>query len=245
MIKCVAIDDEPLALKQLEYYLAKVPYFELVASCRSAMEAMRLLDEQAVDVMFIDINMPDLNGLEFVRSLANPPMIVFTTAYQEYALDGYKVNAVDYLLKPFGMSDVLRAAAKVKERYDLMHAASSQSPAATRTEDDGSIFLKVDHKVVRVNIGDIVYVEGCAEYLRIFLRGQSAPLVVYMSMKKMEERLQPHGFMRVHKSYVVALGAITEVGKGRLTLDGEIQIPIGDSYRDGVGEYVAAKLLGK
>lgn len=119
----MAIDDEPLALRQLNAYLEKVPYFEMVGCCRSALEAARLMETEPTDVLFIDINMPDLNGLDFVRSLSHPPLVVFTTAYHEYAIDGYKVNAVDYLLKPFGMADVMRAADKVKRQYELLKAA--------------------------------------------------------------------------------------------------------------------------
>lgn len=142
MIRCLAIDDEPLALRQLAAYLQKVPFFELVDSCQSALEAMAILEKQEVDVIFIDINMPDLNGLDFVRSLQHPPMVVFTTAYQEYAVEGYKVDAIDYLLKPFGMSDVLRAADKVKRQYDLLHTASL-SPM----DEDDALFLKTEYKV--------------------------------------------------------------------------------------------------
>ncbi len=164
MIRVLAIDDEPLALRQLAAYLKKVPFFELVDSCQSALDAMNILNQQEIDALFIDINMPDLNGLDFVKSLSQPPMIVFTTAYQEYALEGYKVDAIDYLLKPFGMGDILRAADKVKRQYDLLHTASL-SPI----DEDDAMFLKTEYKVVRILIRDIIYVEGMAEYLRIHL----------------------------------------------------------------------------
>ena len=240
MIKCVAIDDEPLALKQLAYYLEKVPFFDLVASCRSAMDAMRKLENVEADVLFIDINMPDLNGLDFVRSLANPPMIVFTTAYQEHALEGYRVNAIDYLLKPFGMSDILRAAEKVKRQYDLVHAATL-SPV----DEYDAMFIRADYKVVRVLVKEIVYVEGYGEYLRIYLERQEKPLVAYLRMKEMEERLAGYNFMRIHKSYIVNLHHITEINKSRVVLDTGADIPIGDSYRERLQQYVAAKFLGK
>ena len=181
MIRVLAIDDEPLALRQLAAYLKKVPFFELVDSCQSALDAMNILNQQEIDALFIDINMPDLNGLDFVKSLSQPPMIVFTTAYQEYALEGYKVDAIDYLLKPFGMGDILRAADKVKRQYDLLHTASL-SPI----DEDDALFLKTEYKVVRILIRDIIYVEGMSEYLRIHLANQEKPLVVLLSMKKME-----------------------------------------------------------
>lgn len=240
MIRVLAIDDEPLALRQLAAYLKKVPFFELVDSCQSALDAIKVLDEQEVDAIFIDINMPDLNGLDFVRSLQNPPLVVFTTAYQEYALDGYKVDAIDYLLKPFGMGDILRAADKVKRQYDLLHTASL-SPV----DEDDALFLKTEYKVVRILIHDIVYVEGMAEYLRIHLVGQDKPIVVLLSMKKMEERLPSQDFMRIHKSYIISLHHIAEVNKSRVILDNEKDIPIGDSYREKLNDYINQKFLGK
>lgn len=240
MIRVLAIDDEPLALRQLAAYLKKVPFFELVDSCQSALDAIKVLEGQEVDAIFIDINMPDLNGLDFVRSLQNPPLVVFTTAYQEYALEGYKVDAIDYLLKPFGMGDILRAADKVKRQYDLMHTASL-SPA----DEDDALFLKTEYKVVRILIHDIIYVEGMAEYLRIHLAGQDKPIVVLLSMKKMEERLPSLDFMRIHKSYIINLHHIAEINKSRVVLDNEKDIPIGDSYREKLNDYINQKFLGK
>lgn len=239
-IKCLAIDDEPLALQQLTNYLKRVPFFEVTGSCPSALHAMRLLETTPVDALFIDISMPDLNGLDFVRSLQHPPLVVFTTAYSEYAIDGYKVDAVDYLLKPFGMGDVMAAANKVKQRYDLMHTAQL-SPV----DSDEAIFLKTEYRVVRVVLSAIAYVEGMGEYLRIHLSGQQKPIVVLLSMKKMEERLAGHSFMRIHKSYIVNLSCITEINKSRVVLTGQADLPIGDSYREQLSDYVASKFLGK
>ena len=240
MIKCLAIDDEPLALRQLAAYLKKVPFFELVDSCQSALDAVSVLDKQDVDAIFIDINMPDLNGLDFVRSLNHPPMVVFTTAYQEYAIEGYKVDAIDYLLKPFGMGDVLRAADKVKRQYDLLHTARL-SPV----DEDDAVFLKTEYKVVRILAHDILYVEGMSEYLRIHFSNQPKPIVVLFSMKKMEERLSDKDFMRIHKSYIINLHHIAEIQKNRVVLDDSKEIPIGDSYRERLNDYVNKKFLGK
>ena len=240
MIRCLAIDDEPLALKQLAAYLKKVPFLELVDSCQSAIEAMAVLDKEEVDAIFIDINMPDLNGLDFVRSLHHPPMVVFTTAYQEYALEGYKVDAIDYLLKPFGMSDLMRAADKVKRQYDLLHAASL-SPM----DEDDALFLKTEYKVVRVLTSHINYIEGMSEYLRIHLSDPSKPIVVLLSMKKIEERLGETDFMRIHKSFIINLHHIAEINRSRVVLDDGTEIPIGDSYRDKLNDYISKKFLGK
>lgn len=239
MINVLAIDDEPLALRQLGAYLEKVPFFRLVGSCQSALDAMAILEREEVDALFIDINMPDLNGMDFVKSLAQPPLIVFTTAYQEYALAGYKVNAIDYLLKPFGMGDVLRAADKVKRQYDLMQAASI-SPA----DEDDALFIKTEHRVVRILVNQIIYVEGMSEYLRIHINGQKS-VVALLSMKKMEERLAGHRFMRVHKSYIISLQHIAEVNRSRIILDNGDDVAIGDLYRDRLNEYIQQKFLGK
>lgn len=240
MIRCLAIDDEPLALRQLESYLKKVPFLDVMGGCQSAMDAMRVLEEEEIDAIFIDINMPDLNGMEFVKSLQHPPLVVFTTAYQEYAVEGYKVDAVDYLLKPFGMADIMRAAEHVKERYELLHAAT-----ASPVDEDDALFLKTEYKVVRVIVTDIIYIEGMAEYLRIYLDGQEKPLITLLSMKKMEERLRNHAFMRIHKSYIINLRHISEINKSRVILDTGASISIGDSYRERLTEYVNKKFLGK
>ncbi len=239
MIKILAIDDEPLALRQLAAYLKKVPFFELVDVCQSALDAMKALDEKDIDAIFIDINMPDLNGLDFVKSLQHPPLVVFTTAYQEYAVEGYKVDAIDYLLKPFGMGDVLRAADKVKRQYELLYSASVSS-----VDEDEALFLKTEYKVVRIPIRDIVYVEGMSEYLRIHLAGQK-PVVALLSMKKMEERLPVGEFMRIHKSFIINLHHIVEINRAKVVLEANEEIPIGDSYRDALNGYINKKFLGK
>lgn len=240
MIRVLAIDDEPLALRQLSSYIKKIPYLELVAECQSAHDAMAVMEKQTVDAIFIDINMPDLNGLDFVRSLESPPLIVFTTAYSDYAVEGYKVNAVDYLLKPFSLDDMLRAAEKVRAQYELLH----QGDVSVVDEDD-AIFFKTEHKVVRVQVSDIRYVEGMSEYLKIHLEGDRKPLIVLLSMKKLEERLPRHVFMRIHRSYIINLRKIQEVNKNRVILDADTYLPIGDLYRDTFNSYIDSKFLGK
>ena len=239
MIRTLAIDDEPLALKQLATYIRKVPFLELVAECQSAIDAQKILEQDVIDVMFIDINMPDLNGLDFVRTLVAPPLVVFTTAYSEYAIDGYKVNAVDYLLKPFGMDEFLRAANKVKQQYDLTHTTE-----VSKVDDNDAMFLKTEHRIVRININDIRYIEGMSEYLKIYLK-DAKPIVVLLSMKKMEERLPSHSFMRIHRSYIINLNEIQEVNKNRVILDADTFLPIGDLYREQLNQYIESKFLGK
>ena len=241
MIRCIAIDDEPLALRQLVSYIEKVPFLELAGACPSAAKAKEILDRESVDVLFVDINMPDVSGMDFVKSLAAPPMIVFTTAYSEYAVEGFKVDAVDYLLKPFGLDDFRKAAEKVKKRYDREH-----QPVAVSTLDaDEAIFFKTEYRVVRVPIARITYIEGMSEYLKIHIEDQKEPVIVLLSMKKLEERLPSDRFMRIHKSYIIALNQIREVARGRVSITPEVSLPIGDSYRETFNKYLDAKFLGK
>ena len=243
MIKVLAIDDEPLALKQLVNYISKVPFLELAGQCHSAIEAKEMMEQEVVDAIFCDINMPDLSGMDFVRQLAVPPLIVFTTAYSEYAVEGYRVNAVDYLLKPFGMNDFLRAAMKVQEQYNVRHQNAPQQQSSP-LQDDGTIFVKTDYRVVRIAIADIRYIEGMSEYLKIHLDGQK-PIITLLSMKKMEDYLPSTLFMRIHRSYIVNLQKIREVNKNRVILDADTSLPIGDLYKDTFNEYLEQKFLGK
>lgn len=243
MIKVLAIDDEPLALRQLVTYINKVPFLELAGQCRSALEAKQLMEQDMVDAIFCDINMPDLSGMDFVRQLAAPPLIVFTTAYSEYAIEGYKVNAVDYLLKPFGMNDFLRAAMKIQEQYNLRHQNAPQQQSSP-VQSDGTIFVKTDYRVLRIAIADIRYIEGMSEYLKIHLDNQK-PVITLLSMKKMEDYLPSTLFMRIHRSYIVNLQKIQEVNKNRVILDADTNLPIGDLYKDQFNEYLERNFLGK
>ena len=244
MIKVLAIDDEPLALQQLATYIQKIPNLELVGQCQSALEAKGYLNNEVIDAMFCDINMPDLNGLDFVKSLASPPLVVFTTAYSEYAVEGFKVNAVDYLLKPFGLDDFRRAAKRLEERLSPDRELTSPPSPLTSNDDDDTLFIKTDYKVVKIAISDITYVEAMSEYLKIHLNNQPKPLITLLSMKKMEERL-PDYFMRIHRSYIINLKLIQEVNKNRVIMDSETYLPIGDNYREAFNDYLNKKFLGK
>ena len=241
MIRCLAIDDEPLALQQLVAYISKVPFLELAAQCQSAVEARAYLENNTVDAIFCDINMPDLNGMDFVKSLAAPPLVVFTTAYSEYAVEGFRVNAVDYLLKPFGLQDFQRAANRLRERLD---DASSNPVGTVSSNNPDVLFLKTDYRIVKVSIPDIRYVEAMSEYLKIWLENQQKPIITLLSMKKMEERL-PDYFMRIHRSYIINLDKIQEVNKNRIIMDADTYLPIGDMYKDAFQAYLDTKFLGK
>ena len=244
MIRCLAIDDEPLALQQLAAYIKKTPFLELVAQCQSAIEARQFLEKDTVDAIFCDINMPDLNGMDFVKSLQVPPLIVFTTAYSEYAVEGFKVNAVDYLLKPFGMQDFQRAANRLRERVSGFKFQVSGSSSPLTSESDDVIFLKTDYRVVKVTISEIRYIEAMSEYLKIFIEGEAKPIVTLLSMKKMEEKLTEN-FMRIHRSYIVNLTKIQEINKNRIIMDAETFLPIGDMYKEAFQKYIDTKFLGK
>lgn len=238
-IRVLAIDDEPLALQQLVTYISKVPFLELAGQCQSALEAIDILNNESVGAIFCDINMPDLNGMDFVKSLAVPPLIVFTTAYSEYAVEGFKVNAVDYLLKPFGLQDFMRAANRLKERSEEKGERSEEKGG-----DEDTLFVKTDYRVVKIAIQDIRYVEGMSEYLKLHLDNQPKPIVTLLSMKVLEERL-PQNFMRIHRSYIVNLDKIQEVNKNRVILDADTYLPIGDSYKEQFNSYINTKFLGK
>lgn len=241
MIRCLAIDDEPLALQQLTTYIQKVPFLELAAQCQSAMEARKFLEQDTVDAIFCDINMPDLNGMDFVKSLQAPPLIVFTTAYSEYAVEGFKVNAVDYLLKPFGLDDFRRAAKRIKERLEIV-STNTQHPTPNTQPD--TLFVKTDYRMVKISIADIRYIEGMSEYLKIYLEGEDKPIITLLSMKKIETRL-PENFMRIHRSYIVNLHKIQEVNKNRIIMDAETFLPIGDMYKESFQQYLDTMFLGK
>ena len=250
MIRCLAIDDEPLALQQLVAYIHKVPFLELAAQCQSALEARQFLENDTVDAIFCDINMPDLNGMDFVKSLAVPPMIVFTTAYSEYAVEGFRVNAVDYLLKPFGLQDFQRAANRIKLRTESLEFATAPQESSVAVANsplstlNSQLFLKTDYRVIKVDIPDIRYIEGMSEYLKVWVEGEAKPIITLLSMKKIEERL-PDYFMRIHRSYIINLNKIQEVNKNRVILDSETYLPVGDLYKEAFQSYLNTNFLGK
>lgn len=255
MIKCVTIDDEPLALKQLNKYVSQVPFLELAGSFSNAIEASAFVSSTAVDLIFVDVNMPDLNGLDFVRALVGKQMVIFTTAYSEYAIESYKLDAVDYLLKPISFSDFLRAANKAYRQFELQQSAAqsaslAMSAAATpATENDADdeaevaieskeyISVKADHKVILVKISDIDYVESESEYLRLHLNSGEV-VTTLLRMKNIEPILTVNDFMRIHRSYIVNLKHIKAFAKGRVFLNDKVSIPVGDNYKESFNSYI-------
>lgn len=239
MLKCIAIDDEPLALRQLTGYISKIPYLELVATCNDAIEAQRLLAGQKVDLIFVDINMPDLNGVDFVRALTDRPMVIFTTAYSEYAIEGFKLDAVDYLLKPFSFADFSRSAAKAHSLYELRNnrRTEPESTPEALPKDKEYISVKADYKVSLVRIDDIVYLESEGEYVRMHMVDGST-ITTLFRLKNMEVALPSDRFMRVHRSYIVNLRRIRSYVKGRVYLNDEEYVPIGENYKEAFQEYI-------
>jgi two-component system LytT family response regulator len=232
-ITCIAIDDEPLAVKKIAGYIQKIPFLELVAECRSAFEAMEILRNNKIQLMFIDINMPDINGMEFVKSLTEKPYVVFTTAYSEYAVEGFQVEAVDYLLKPISFSNLLKAANKVKELVDLKSAILPETVKSTANH----LFVKSEYKLVRIELDDIKYIESQHEYIKIHMVN-SQPVLTQLSLKAIEEQLSPDKFMRVHRSFIVQLNKISVIDRNRIVFDGKVYIPISDQYKEKFQEYI-------
>ena len=246
MIKCIAIDDEPLALKKLVSYIKKIPYFELVAQCHSAIEAQQVVEQQEVDAIFLDINMPDLNGMDFAKSLekdhSKGPLMVFTTAYSEYAIEGYKANAVGYLLKPYGFDEFEAAAQKVQDICEIRQMSATE--VSTEIDND-VIYVKSDYKIVRIDIEHIIYIEAMSEYLKILCEEKSKPVIVLLSMKKIEEYLPSSKFMRIHRSFIINLSKISEIKKNHVILVGDISLPIGDNFKDAFMNYLNTRMLTK
>ena len=240
MLKCIAIDDEPLALRQLKSYIEKIPYLELTATCNNALEAQQLLASQHVDLIFVDINMPDLSGVEFVRSLVDRPMVIFTTAYSEYAVEGFKLDAVDYLLKPFSFADFSRSAGKANSLYELRHNQRAGEPEATPEalpKDKEYISVKADYKVSLVKISNIVYLESEGEYVRMHL-DDGTTITTLFRLKNMEAALPSDMFMRVHRSYIVNLRCIKGDVRGRVFLSDTEYVPIGENYKESFQHYI-------
>ena len=246
MIKCIAIDDEPLALKKLVTYIKKIPYLELVAECRSAIEAQQVIDQQQVEAIFLDINMPDLNGLDFAKSLEKDqrrgPVMVFTTAYSEYAIEGYKANGVGYLLKPYSFEEFEEAAQKVRDICEIRQQSTTEVSAEI---DNDVIYVKSDYKIVRISINSIRYIEAMSEYLRITCDDRDKPVIVLLSMKKIEEHLPDNKFMRIHRSHIINLSKISEVKKNHVVIEGGFSLPIGDNYKDAFMNYLNKRILTK
>jgi len=228
MLRCIAVDDEPLALELLEDNISKVPYLQLVAKCSNAMEAMKVLQQQPADLIFLDIQMPGLTGLQFIQSMTEKPMIILITAYEKFALEGFNLDVTDYLVKPVSLDRFVKACNKAKELYELKNR-----PNKDASSNPDYFFVNVDYSLLKINFNDIRYVEGLKDYIKIHLKSSSRAIITRMAMKAIEEELPVAKFLRIHKSYIVSLEHITAIRKNSVFLD-EMELPVGENFREAV-----------
>lgn len=242
MLQCIVVDDEPLALHLLEDYLSRVPDMQLVAKCGDAFEAGKVLRQKPVDLIFLDIQMPGLSGLQFIESLAQRPMVILVTAYEQFALEGYSLDVVDYLLKPVELDRFLKACNKAWELYQLRSGAATQPGSQAAGVRPGYFFVNADYSLLKIQFDDIVWIEGLRDYIKIHLKSTPRPVVVRMSVKGVEAELPSADFIRVHKSYIVSINEITAIRKNSVFIKDQ-EIPVGDTYRDILGRLTGKSML--
>jgi DNA-binding LytR/AlgR family response regulator len=233
------IDDEPLALDVLETYIAKMPELNLIARCSNALEANELLRKHQIDLIFLDIQMPQVSGVDFIKTLPNPPLFIFTTAYSNYALEGFELNAIDYLLKPISIDRFMKAVNKALEQFELRHREESNADSTPGTEGVEFFFVKADKKLVKIKYDEILYIEGLKDY--VIIRLEQGRVVTLQTMKSLEDKLPLTKFKRIHRSYIVSIDKIHAVDGTSVDVyeKGAIkQLPIGKNYRDEILEIV-------
>lgn len=237
MIHTIAIDDEPLALQLVEGYISKTPFLKLLASFDNPLDAMDFLTNEPVDLIFLDIHMPDLSGIEFTRILQNRPKIIFTTAYEKYALEGFKLEAVDYLLKPFSYEEFLTAAQKAQKLIGLENVAKDKIEVSNEF-----LFLKSEYKIRRINFNEIKYIEGLKDYVKVYLQNEDKPILSLNSLKSLEAKLPSEKFMRVHRSFIVNLEKIDTIERSRIVF-GKTYIPVSEQYKEKFQEFLDKNFL--
>ncbi|MFD2581722.1 LytR/AlgR family response regulator transcription factor [Pedobacter vanadiisoli] len=224
MIKCLAIDDEPLALQLLADNISRIPFLQLVASCDDAFAANKIMQEQSIDLIFIDIQMPGITGLQFIQSLIKKPMVIIVTAYKQYALDGFALDVIDYLMKPVSLERFMKACNKAKDFYELKQAAKN-----TSLPKHDYMFVNVGYSLMKISFGDITYIEGLKDYIQIHTSISPKAAVVRMSMKNVEDQLPPY-FERIHKSFIININKITAIRKNSLFI-AEKELPVSETYK--------------
>ncbi len=229
MLRCIAIDDEPLALELLEDNISKVPYLTLVAACSQPLKAITILQQQPVDLIFLDIQMPGLTGLQFIQSLTQKPMFILITAYDKYALDSYNLDVIDYLVKPVSLERFIKACNKAWE----LHQLKTNQPASAKEPSSEYIFVPVEYSLVKIVVANIIWIEGLKDYIKIHLHQSLKPIVTRMNMKAMEDELPASKFLRIHKSYIISVDYITAVRKSSVFIN-DLELPVGENYRDAV-----------
>jgi len=236
MMRCIAVDDESLALDLLEDNIQKVPFLTLVKRCKNAFEAHEAVMKDNVDLIFLDIQMPGISGVQFLQSIANPPLVVFITAYEQFALQGFNLDVVDYLLKPVSFERFLKAANKAHELFTMKTNVASHSSSEY-------LFVNSEYNLVKLNIRDIIYIEGLKDYIKIFIANAMRPIITRLSMKSIEEKLPADQFVRVHKSFIVALDKMVSIRKGKISIN-NVHIPISEHYKENLYRFIDPKSLG-
>ncbi len=246
-INTLVVDDEPLALDLVADYVSQAPYLELVGRCSNAKDAFDMISKGNIDLLFCDIQMPGMSGLTLMKTLQSAktlPKVVFTTAFPEYALDGFKLDAIDYLLKPFDQDEFLKAAGKAKRLIELeTSAANAQSQNVENSDENDFFFVKSEYKLVRIDKQRIVYIEGMKDYIKIYMDGEPKPVLTLMSMKEMTQKLDEHQFVRLHRSYIVNVSFVRGVSRSLVTMPNGTQIPIGDGYRAQFNEVISKCII--
>lgn len=232
IIKCAIVDDEPLAVELLASYVKKIPFLELCGKYNNATDALHGIGEAPVDLLFLDIQMPELNGLELSRMVPEDTRIVFTTAFDQYAVDGFRANALDYLLKPISYADFMEACNKALQWFQLVHQSENKPDDEVK-----SIFVKSEYKLLQINLDSIRYVEGLKDYVKIYTDDSPHPILSLMNMKAMEQMLPASRFIRVHRSFIVSKEKIREIDRNRIVF-GDVYIPIGDSYKQAFNDFL-------
>lgn len=232
-MRCMIVDDEPLVRELIEDNLKQVPYLELIKSCKSAVEALEALQKERIDLLFLDIQMPRLNGVQFLQSLSNPPLIIMVTAYEKYAVEGFNLQVADYLLKPFSLDRFLKACNRAAELFRL-----KDSPIATPKSND--FFVNVEYTLVKIIPDDIVYIEGLKDYIKIFLSSNPKPILTRMSFKSIESKLPAGSFVRTHKSFMVAVSRITTIKRGCICI-GKTEIPVSETFKENVNRLLKSQ----
>jgi DNA-binding LytR/AlgR family response regulator len=234
-LNCVVADDEPLALELITGYIERMPFLNLLKSCSNAYEVMDVAKNTQIDLAFLDIQMPSLNGLELARAIDPKTLLVFTTAFDNYAIEGYKVNAIGYLLKPFNFEEFYDAATKAQNVFETRNSQQSNT-------SDPFIFVKTEYRIQRIEFCNILYIEGLKDYVKIYLQNQLKPVVSLMSMKSINEHLPQSQFMRVHRSFIVNLSKIQTIERSRI-LFGDVYVPVSDNYKEQFWEFVKNQFL--
>ena len=244
ILNCIAVDDEPLPLGLACTFIEQTPFLKLVGRYASAVEALKAIHSQKIDLIFLDIQMPDLNGIELARVIdrgnaTDKPRIIFTTAYNQFALEGYRVDALDYLLKPYNYEEFLRSAHKALAYAELVSRPTAPtSTAEDENKDSDYLFLKVEYQLVRIALDDILYIEGLKDYVKVQLRNSEKAVLSLITLKTLEEKLPSKRFMRIHRSFIVSLDKITSMNKNSVQV-GKVNITVGDQYKETFGQFLS------